>query len=400
MNINSLTHIAGRLITALVLIAPWLASCSEQSADTPDPAVGTRSLRFAVDPISIGSRVSHDGYKSTFETGDKIGCVIIDTKKAGDDQYVANACWSYNNDGFLVLEKVLDSSNTTQDLNSNTIITPDTAKSDEGKEWVKLIDENADYKLLFYYPYTGLAEIKEELQTATDASDISYPNVITGNLNTDDSFVSQNYIVLPIGKTDVLWGSTISLSWKCYPTFVNVNQSAKSNFNRSEFMHVTVSPRNNSGTVNLKFKKEIAEIEVDSDVELSDVYFCNVKDGIIRGRAYNFTADTFIPIEYVQQWEMPIFRRKTTAICKDKFMPYLDNGKYRIILPAQDNFDCDLCFSIGEKAYSIALEQNITELKENHLYIIHINKAGECTIRINDWQDDGNGVIVDKDETN
>ena len=67
---------------------------------------------------------------------------------------------------------------------------------------------------------------------------------------------------------------------------------------------------------------------------------------------------------------------------------------------SQDNFDCDLCFNIGENAYNIALEQNITELKENHLYIIHINKAGECTIKINDWQDDGSGVIVDKDETN
>lgn len=395
-----MNHIAVSIALAIALIAPWLVSCSDQSADTPDPAAGSLSLRFAVDPISTGSRVSHDGYKSTFEPGDKIGCIIIDTKKAGDDQYMANTCWSYNNDGFLILEKVFDSSNVQQNAGSNTIITPDADKVDEGNEWVKLIDGNADYKLLFYYPYTGIAEIKEELQTATDPSDISYPNVIKGDLNTDNNFVSQNYIIFPVGKTDVLWGSDLSLRWSCYPAFVNIDQSDKAKFNRSEFMYETSTPSNSSGTVSLKFKKKTADIEVDSDIELSDVYFQNAANGLIRGRAFDFSSDAFIPIEYVQQWETPIFRRETNVMIKDKFMPYHDNGKYRIILPAQDNFDCDLCFNIGENAYTIALEQNITELKENHLYIIHINKAGECTIKINDWQDDGSGVIVDKDETN
>ena len=138
MNIKNMNHIAVSIALAIALIAPWLVSCSDQSADTPDPAAGSLSLRFAVDPISTGSRVSHDGYKSSFEPGDKIGCIIIDTKKAGDDQYMANTCWSYNNDGFLILEKVFDSSNVQQDAGSNTIITPDADKVDEGNEWVKL----------------------------------------------------------------------------------------------------------------------------------------------------------------------------------------------------------------------------------------------------------------------
>ncbi len=400
MNIKTLRHTTAKIALALMLACPWVASCSSDSPAAP--YAGTRSLCFAVDNISIGSRVSHDGYKSAFEEGDKIGCVIIDTKKAGDDRYMANTCWEYNNDGFLILRKVFDANNALQNLTDNTIITPDAVKAAEGEEWIKLANDEAAYKMLFYYPYTGFDEIKEELQSATDASEISYPNVITDNLGDKNlDFISKNYLALPVGKTNSpSWVEPLSLAWTCYPTFVNINQSVKAGFNRSEFMYATSTPTNTSGTINLKFSKKMAEFEVDCDVELSGVFFQNATNGVVRGRAFDFSSDKFTTIEYSYEWNAPIFRKEANVITKEKFIPHYHNGKYRLILPAQDAFACQLNFTIEGNQYSIALEQNITELKENHLYIIHINKAGECTIKINDWQDDGSGVIVDKDETN
>ena len=44
-------------------------------------------------------------------------------------------------------------------------------------------------------------------------------------------------------------------------------------------MYETSTPSNSSGTVSLKFKKKTADIEVDSDIELSDVYFQNAANG-------------------------------------------------------------------------------------------------------------------------
>lgn len=76
----------------------------------------------------------------------------------------------------------------------------------------------------------------------------------------------------------------------------------------------------------------------------------------------------------------------------DHIRPYYTQSSdskhdYRVMLPAQKDFQCNLYFQLPNETeyHTLILNEQLTELKEGGLYVIHINRQGESTLEIVDW---------------
>ena len=399
-------------LCALVLA---LAGCTDHELpDAPSPSTEPAGLRFAVTPMGATTRVSYDGVGSMFDEGETIGCIIATRDANAADgtayTYAANSRWTYKG-GYLVLEKVY--TNGSWDNNSHTrgeneltnLIAETTPNADDG--FLTIQDGSKEYAFYFYYPYiddTAIYQDAEEAAAQYTADNntpfyrlISYPNCNTSTtaptISTDE--IKKWILMSTVHSSEVTWDGTGQYSWTTYPCFVNHTQTNKAQMNHSDFLWVSREGITSASSqrVNLQFQKKTATIEVDSDVPLSDIYFqAQGEQQLFRGRQINLQTGGFTNYEFVA-WGTP--QQKNLYITStEQLLPY-DNSpaespgtNYRIVLPYQPTFACNLCFTLEGKPYTIDLSTNIPSLEEGHLYTIHINQAGETTFDIVDWEND------------
>lgn len=210
--------------------------------------------------------------------------------------------------------------------------------------------------------------------------------------------------------------------WADYPCFVNNTQQRRKQFSNSDFLWTRyvvskhggdVTQQKETTPVDLVFERMHAAIELQSDVALpmQSVWF-ESDTGIVRGRSVDLRSGALSPYEEhpdgIDWTNDPLQERG--AVTTEKFWPlpmdaaYTDiltvpedvaYKNYRIILPAQTDFNCYLHFTLNGSPYKIALHERLTRLEQNHLYIIRINKRGECSLKINDWEHGGFEMIED-----
>lgn len=466
MNIKTFRHLI-TLFTVAAAIATATTSCSDNdmpaAPDTPvtDPAELPGVIRFSL--ASLSSRVSSDGLTSRFEPGDKIGCIIVKFNEwqPQNSEYWAASAWEVNERRFIELKKLKKSGSDqwiVPDENDD-IITPLYTQSGHQNvrhEYIQLKNEWTAYGFLFYYPFIENEDIRQELldivadynggNTAPVYDRLSFPNCATnttlkfgayGNNHGQEKYdISnsgpnyENVISLAerrifsaeinnVTNEDVTWPV---YGWNEYPVFASVNQRNASAHQLSDFMcatrfyndnNQTITSSSTNTTLEVKFRKKHAAIEVISDDTVSDLhlYYSDADektawksadytwDGFLVGRKYNLLTETFsewfpdknpvnhnsdrIGRNYIQKWPEEIY-------------PYeIDKGHhYRVILPPQPVPTADntgfLQFTDADGvAQSLPLSKliRVSNLEENKLYIIRLKK-GFWTIEIHDWVTD------------
>ena len=414
-------------LCALVLA---LAGCTDHELpDAPSPSIEPAGLRFAVTPMGATTRVSYDGVGSMFEDNDTIGCVITI-----DGQYAANSAWHYcASTGMLIFDYywgnvTIQHENWSEtkwghisynNETDNKLISRRSTDIESGTDGFITLKQSGMYNFYFYYPYIASNLLVNDVKTTfnnynqenelTFFRELTYPNAAnnedltyTDNNNTSQTLTENtfnNYISIFYLTGDAYDGTTSSAqfkyTWTAYPCFVNHTQASKAQMNHSDFLWVSREGITNASSqrVNLQFQKKTATIEVDSDAPLSNIYFqAQGEQQLFRGRQINLQTGGFTNYEFVA-WGTP--QQKNLYITStEQLLPY-DNSpaespgtNYRIVLPYQPTFACNLCFTLEGKPYTIDLSTNIPSLEEGHLYTIHINQAGETTFDIVDWEND------------
>ena len=250
---------------------------------------------------------------------------------------------------------------------------------------------NADNSLVFY----------QELQLPNIAtnSNLIFKNQYGNNVSLGTSNIIEFIIAsYPTGEVRESagaadWQNPASYAWTAYPCFVNHTQTSKAQINNSDFLWVSREGITSASSqrVNLQFQKKTATIEVDSDVPLSNIYFqAQGEQQLFRGRQINLQTGMFT--DYTSDWQVQNsnfqFKQSEQLLPYDNSPAESPSTNYRIVLPYQTTFACNLCFTLEGKPYTIDLSTNIPSLEEGHLYTIHINQAGETTFDIVDWEND------------
>ena len=410
MNTDNSLHRFRLCLCALVLA---LAGCNDHELpDVPSPSTEPAGLRFAVTPMGATTRVSYDGVESMFDEGETIGCIIATRDANAADgtayTYAANSRWTYKG-GYLVLDAVFtcnwEWNNGWMEKPNTNLITETNPDADDG--FLTIEDATKHYAFYFYYPYIGISTLSNDYNQAVSSYQENasvpfyqlpqYPNcdVTTTTAPTGDATsYKDNYLMSAAGRNEDSNGMRMYL-WTAYPSFVNHTQTSKAQINNSDFLWVSREDitSTSSQRVNLQFQKKTATIEVDSDAPLSNIYFqAQGEEQLFRGRQINLQTGGFTNYEFVA-WGTP--QQKNLYITStEQLLPY-DNSpaespgtNYRIVLPYQPTFACNLCFTLEGKSYTIDLSTNIPSLEKGHLYTIHINQAGETTFDIVDWEND------------
>lgn len=410
MNTDNSLHRFRLCLCALVLA---LAGCNDHELpDVPSPSTEPAGLRFAVTPMGATTRVSYDGVESMFDEGETIGCIIATRDANAADgtayTYAANSRWTYKG-GYLVLDAVFtcnwEWNNGWMEKPNTNLITETKPDADDG--FLTIEDATKHYAFYFYYPYIGISTLSNDYNQAVSSYQENasvpfyqlpqYPNcdVTTTTAPTGDATsYKDNYLMSAAGRNEDSNGMRMYL-WTAYPSFVNHTQTSKAQINNSDFLWVSREDitSTSSQRVNLQFQKKTATIEVDSDAPLSNIYFqAQGEEQLFRGRQINLQTGGFTNYEFVA-WGTP--QQKNLYITStEQLLPY-DNSpaespgtNYRIVLPYQPTFACNLCFTLEGKSYTIDLSTNIPSLEKGHLYTIHINQAGETTFDIVDWEND------------
>ncbi len=407
-------------------------SCGDEPASEAPSSGG--ELRFTVS--SPRSRLAYEGlYSTLFEDNDTIGCVIAQKNADGSYSYKGNSCWHYKS-GVLVLDRIEIRKTFPNQWPSeknvmcpytdadNTLISRTTEQAEDG--YLTLKDSSINYAFFFYYPYVNYYAIYENISNAIDTYEaynstpfyhlLEYPNWATNeDLSTTNQWGGKDelnkykikdyylryYFCGDLAENTVIeasWSANVSkYGWTEWPCFVNRVQTNKRQIENSDFLWIAyTSDKKGKGDINattatyevdLEFKKKTAVIEVDCDAPLSEVTFQG--SDVLTGTHINLQTGT--RSTYTNSNESDKQKNRSTS---GKFFPYrLSDSRYRLILPPQETFDCDLNFTLGGKAYTVALEENLTKLEEGKIYIIHINKAGGCTLKINDWSTGSLGVL-------
>jgi len=446
MNINGGCAMLIKYMCAAVLLCTLTFSCTDEvpaPADSAGGESGQGTLRFSIGQ-SGNSRLGYDGeYSTVFSDGDAVGCVIAQKDASGNYTYKNNTLWHYR-DGVLVLDslmlykkvKIVHNQWWTEEKEmwvncplsdpDNKLIKRTNADSEDGL--LTLLDTSMDYAFFFYYPYVTDDVVKRNISAAVGKwnSDtefyrsLDYPNWATnatltfqnndwGGTNTlstqstspTDEYFRRYIFVGSIGATysNGDWQTPVVYAWTACPCFVNRTQTSARQIGNSDFLWVAyttdqkgkgnINAATATYTVGLTFKKKTAVIEVDCDAPLSDVEFVS-STGVITGTFINLQTGVRSPYETTTDYET----KKKNCINTGTMLPYvLPDGRYRLILPPQDKFDCDLNFTLNGTTYTVALEDNIDALQEGKIYIIHINRAGKCTLEINDWKQGYSGML-------
>ena len=383
-----------------------LAGCTEQELPVTPPTGQGQGLCFAVKQAD--TKMSYDNVRSDFEAGDTIGCVIT-----VNDEYKANSAWHYNAaNGMLILDYIWG---TKQDQWGNTGYTL-TRVSHNDNTNNRLISRDNDpegttgfidllmkgtYDFYFYYPYVASDLLREDVADANNSyKALAYPNILTNDFTSSPDVYTQYYVtgeVRESGQAGASWSQTFTTyTWTSYPCFANHTQASKAQINNSDFLWVSstgITSASNQ-TVNLVFQKMMATIEVVSDTPLADVYFQAQEDeSLRRGKKIDLSTGDMTDHETSDAWDATPGEREPYFAASEQILPYnnsagagADGTNYRLVLPAQDAFLCNLHFTLNGTAHTIDLSDNISNLSEGTLYIIHINRAGETTFEIVDWE--------------
>lgn len=406
-------------ITSCLLGLLCLAGCTEQELPVTPPAGQGQGLCFAV--RQADTKMSYDNVRSDFEAGDTIGCVIT-----VNGTYQANSAWHYNAaNGMLILDYIWGTKQNQwyisrisyDDTTNNMLISRD--NDTEGVTGFIGLKQEGTYNFYFYYPYIANDLIREDIYQAIDKytednstvfyRELQYPNSAT---NSNLQYTNQWGGAATLTKND--WSSFATVNytsgeaytennaprynWQAFPCFVNHTQTSKTQINNSDFLWVSrtgITSASNQ-TINLVFQKKMATIEVVSDVQLTDVYFQAQSAGNLRrGKEINLSNGMLSDYTYPTAWAATLFQENCCFTTDEQILPYnnsagagADGTNYRLVLPAQDAFLCDLHFTLNGTAHTIDLSANIGSLAEGTLYIIHINREGETTLEIVDWENE------------
>ena len=400
-------------LCALVLA---LAGCTDHELpDVPSPSTEPAGLRFAVTPMGATTRVSYNGVGSMFDEGETIGCIIATRDANAADgtpyTYAANSRWTYKG-GYLMLDAVFtcrwswNNGGQWEEISNTTLIKETNPDADDG--FLTIEDATKHYAFYFYYPYIGISTLSNDYNQAVSAYQedasvpfyqlLQYPNcdVTTTTAPTGDATsYKDNYLMSAAWRTKENNGMKMYL-WTAYPCFANHTQTSKAQINNSDFLwqrREGITSTSNQ-TINLRFQKKMANIEVDSDTRLTDVYFQATSDNALRrGKEINLSTGKITNYtKPANSWEGTLQEKNCYFTTTESILPY-DNSNdagtnYRLALPAQESFPCALHFTLNETPCKIDLSTQITRLDESTLYIIHITRKGETTLEIVDWEND------------
>ena len=433
MNTDKSLH---RFRLCLCVLVLALAGCiGQELPDVPSPSIEPAGLRFTVTPMGATTRVSYDGVGSMFEDNDTIGCVITI-----DGQYAANSAWHYcASTGMLIFDYywgnvTIQHENWSEtkwghisynNETDNKLISRRSTDIESGTDGFITLKQSGMYNFYFYYPYIASNLLVNDVKTTfnnynqenelTFFRELTYPNAAnnedltyTDNNNTSQTLTENtfnNYISIFYLTGDAYDGTTSSAqfkyTWTAYPCFVNHTQTSKAQINNSDFLWVSREGITSASSqrVNLVFEKKTATIEIDSDIALTDVYLQSQGE-LRRGKQINLQTGELTDYAYSTEYNASMQQKNIYFTNTEELLPY-DNSNgnktnYRLVLPAQDAFPCTLHFTLDNVAREIDLSTNISQLEEGTLYIIHINRAGETTFEIVDWEY-GDFELVDPD---
>lgn len=406
MNINRLRYIC------LCLWTVWLLpSCTDHDASVVSNEE-TGLLRFSVSSINANSRISYDNVHSVFEDNDAIGCIIT-----VNGEYAANSKWHYNaNTGMLIFDGIWGYKNYTWSLISyndenNELLDRATTDENESDGFIKLEREGI-YNFYFYYPYVDNNSLQGDIDNGQgEYQSLIYPNALSVDYQTSNTDIYTQYYLIGEAKSQGENGNPwvnpktfTSYTWTSYPCFVNHTQTSKQQINNSDFLWVKQEGLNQSAnqSINLTFLKKTATIEIDSDIQLSNVYLqANADQSLRRGKSINLQTGKLEDYPYSTSWDASIQQENVYFTETEQLLPYdnLSNAgtNFRVIFPAQDAFPCSLHFTLNNVPREVDLSTNISSLKEGFLYIIHINQAGETTLEIVDWENEHFEILHPED---
>lgn len=422
MNINRLRYIC------LCLWTVWLLpSCTDHDASVVSNEE-TGLLRFSVSSINANSRISYDNVHSVFEDNDAIGCIIT-----VNGEYAANSKWHYNaSTGMLIFDGIWINNNNTfsfVDYSDNDLLVRANTGDEGNTDGFLTLKKEGTYNFYFYYPYITCEMIRDDVSTTLgsyDDSQIFYRNLQLPNVAMNSSLTFQNQwgsdtqltdnnildyanASYPVGEaratgSEADWQNPATYAWTNYPCFVNHTQTSKQQINNSDFLWVKQEGLNQSAnqSINLTFLKKTATIEIDSDIQLSNVYLqANADQSLRRGKSINLQTGKLEDYPYSTSWDASIQQENVYFIETEQLLPYdnLSNAgtNFRVIFPAQDAFPCSLHFTLNDVPREVDLSTNISSLKEGFLYIIHINQAGETTLEIVDWENEHFEILHPED---
>lgn len=242
--------------------------------------------------------------------------------------------------------------------------------------------------------------------------------------------------------------------WTAFPCFASIAQGSKEQLNNSNFMWVryivdqkdgskpiTAKDETTHYTVGLEFRKKMAAIDlVIEDKEIStadgDLYYKNIPEGktanhwsndanvsesfFIIGKRIDLSTGLFTDYPaHRAEWkyrdqdkfhEAEYAAARASHVCdayeykngNKKSVSYnrvhpcpLGEGVFRMVLPPQTSFKCELHFEKGSKEYTIDLYSKIPVLKENTLYTIRLRSTDEWEVIIRDWEK-GSGMLIEE----
>jgi len=254
-------------------------------------------------------------------------------------------------------------------------------------------------------------------------------------------FTDKNY-------TDATYSIHPHFNWKDFPCFASIAQGSKEQLNNSNFMWVryvmdqkdaskpvTKEDETTHYTVSLQFRKKMAAIDlvIDND-EVStadgDIFYRNIPEEvncynqngsysncILVGRKLDLSTGQFSDYpQYFHDWQFSNnqLQNKTEWPCiraahlSDAYEDNNYNGKfnvilpcpmgggvYRVILPPQSDFRCELHVKRNGVEHAINIYDKLPSLSENTLYTIRLRGTDDWDILINDWED-GDKILLEE----
>lgn len=410
------------------------------TGDTPVASPSSR-LRFGV-TASTASRVTNSGVSGVFDNGESVGCVVAYLNDDGTYEYQANTRWVYNKDNsVLVLSDVWSADGTTKQTEAaaQRVICRDMEKdmkdgTDTGSGYLKLLDAGRKYCFFFYYPYVDEDDIMQAKWWITNTKDPYRVQIPVSTVYASD-FANWN---LRDHCTKTMLTGTVSKSftyfapdwsnpdnskpckyaWTAYPSFVGLGQSNKLQSNNSDFMYascvvdpatgkdITLENVDTHHTIDLTFRKKMAAVELVTDLNLTDPVFQS-HDGstIVAGQRIDLSNGKVSNYKYLDknmEWAASADEKIQQLSCAtaDAFRPYkiselAGEKTWRIILPPQSGFKCNLKFKLDGVDKTLDLSKKIGSLEENRLYVVRLlgNVDEQWTVIIRDWEDGDNMLI-------
>lgn len=336
--------------------------------------------------------------------------------------------------------------NIIQGTDMDLLIAKDLQRDPQGtKGYIKLL-QTYDYCFYFYYPYLSEQVMIDTLRhdkmwsglertnlpyvlydKTLSASDFAQSDIATWHTN------AHRYIpVGPANSSDWQCGSGhkhfMQYNWTAYPAFVCLNQNenkrnpeAVDNYTRpltfSNWMwtSATVDTRDASQPINqttathtfpLVFHKKMGAIEIISQDPITNAQI-DAPEGLVSGVRLNLQTGVVSQYTYNSNGSVPEkacrthFTRDGGGVDSYPFQPHnlgrrSDNLYHkRLILPPQTFKSATLTFTLLGLQHTIAIGQNIKQIEENKLYIIRLDRQGDPTFIIRNWQDDEKDILLD-----